>query len=149
MRAVVQRVEHCSVTVEGKETGSISRGLLVYLGIEKNDEETDLDYILDKVVHLRIFEDDNGKMNLSVGDVAGEILAVSQFTLCADTRKGRRPSYNGAADPEKAEEYYRIFVQRLRELGFSVGEGRFAAHMRVSYTNVGPVTILLDSTKTF
>lgn len=149
MRAVVQRVENCSVRVEGETTGSISEGLLVYLGVEKGDEDADLDYILDKVVHLRIFEDSNGRMNLSLQETGGGILVVSQFTLCADTRKGRRPSYNGAAEPDLAEALYRRFIRRLQELGFPAEEGRFAARMMVSYTNAGPVTILLDSKKTF
>jgi len=149
MRAVIQRVENCSVTAAEYVVGSIKRGLLVYLGIEKNDNDSDLQYILDKTVHLRIFEDPQGKMNLSIEDTAGEILVVSQFTLCADTRKGRRPSYNNAAEPQKAKTMYRIFLERLKAEGFTVAEGTFAAKMKVSYTNTGPVTIILDSAKTF
>ncbi len=149
MRAVIQRVKDCSVTVGEDVVGSIRRGLLVYLGVEKNDTESDLQYILDKTVHLRIFEDPQGKMNLSIENTTGEILVVSQFTLCADTRKGRRPSYNNAAEPEKAEAMYRIFVEKLKSGGFTVAEGTFAAKMEVSYTNTGPVTIILDSEKTF
>ena len=149
MRAVIQRVEDCSVTVDGEVTGAISRGLLMYLGVEKNDTERDLEYILDKTIHLRIYEDENGKMNLSLPETGGQILVVSQFTLCADTRKGRRPSYNNAADPQKAERLYRTCLDRLSELGFPPRAGIFAAKMRVTSTNAGPVTILLDSNKTF
>lgn len=147
MRAVVQRVKNCSVTVGGEETGRIDKGLLVYLGVEKGDEEGDLSYIVDKTVGLRIFPDDAGKMNRSVSDAGGSILAVSQFTICADTRKGRRPSYNPAADPQEGERYYRSYIESVREQGIDVQEGSFGNHMDVSYTNDGPVTIILDSKK--
>ena len=147
MRAVVQRVKECSVTVEGRETGSIDHGILVYLGVEKEDGQADLDFIVDKCINLRIFTDEAGKMNLSVADVGGSVMAVSQFTICADTRKGRRPSYNNAALPEDGEHYYRAFVDSVKENGLTVAEGMFAAHMNVRYSNDGPVTIILDSRK--
>lgn len=147
MRAVVQRVKECSVTVDDTVTGSIDRGLLVYLGVEKGDSEKDLSYILEKTVGLRIFVDEGGKMNLSVEDTGGSILVVSQFTLCADTRKGKRPSYNNAASPEEGEGYYRKFIEMVRTRGIEVEEGSFGALMHVKYTNEGPVTIILDSRK--
>jgi len=149
MRAVVQRVEDCAVTVEGRETGRIARGLLVYLGVGREDNDADLAYLVDKILNLRIFPDDAGKMNLSVLDTAGQVLVVSQFTLYADTRGGRRPSYTNAADPAAARSYYEIFLRALRERGVTVASGEFAARMAVRYTNVGPVTILLDSRKGF
>lgn len=149
MRAVVQRVKECSVRVEEREVGRIGRGLLVYLGVEREDERQDLDYLAEKVSGLRIFEDQAGKMNLSVGDVAGEILVVSQFTICADTRKGKRPSYNPAAPPELGKALYERFVEELRSKGYRVATGEFGAVMEVDYINAGPVTILLDSRKRF
>ena len=149
MRAVVQRVEDCSVTVEGRETGRIDRGLLVYLGVAKEDTEKDLAYIADKVAHLRIFPDAQGKMNLSVSDLGLPLLVVSQFTLFGDARNGRRPSYSSAAEPQKARSLYQRLIQELRSRGFAVEEGEFAASMEVKYINVGPVTILLDSQKLF
>lgn len=147
MRAVVQRVSDCSVTVEGTVTGRIETGILVYLGVEKDDTDEDLDYIVDKTTGLRIFADSEGKMNLSVADVGGSVLAVSQFTICADTRKGRRPSYNPAAPPEMGERYYREYIDAVGNMGITVAEGSFGAYMKVSYTNEGPVTIILDSKK--
>ena len=149
MRAVVQRVEDCSVSVEGRETGRIDRGLLVYLGIGQEDGERDLAYIADKVAHLRIFPDEDGKMNLSASDLALPLLVVSQFTLFGDVRNGRRPSYSSAAEPQKARNLYLRLLDELRGRGFVVQAGEFAASMRVSYSNVGPVTILLDSQKLF
>ena len=149
MRAVVQRVEDCSVTVEGRVTGRIDSGLLVYLGVGQEDGQEDLAYIADKVAHLRIFPDAQGKMNLSVADLGLSILVVSQFTLYGDARNGRRPSYSSAAEPQKARELYLLLIQELRSRGFTVGEGEFAASMEVSYRNVGPITILLDSRKLF
>jgi D-tyrosyl-tRNA(Tyr) deacylase len=149
MRAVVQRVAECSVTTEGRACGKIDRGLLVYLGVGTGDSEQDLRYLADKVVNLRIFTDSNGKMNLSVLDTGGGVLVVSQFTLYGDARQGRRPSYTGAAEPQKARLYYGRFTEAIREQGLQVETGEFAARMEVRYTNVGPVTILLDSTKTF
>lgn len=147
MRAVVQRVDRANVTVEGKITGQISSGLLVLLGVAEGDTDKDLNYIVDKVTGLRIFEDENEKMNLSVQDVGGEILAVSQFTLCGDCRKGKRPSFDKAAKPDIANDYYERFVAACREKGINVETGVFRAHMLVELVNNGPVTILLDSTK--
>jgi D-tyrosyl-tRNA(Tyr) deacylase len=145
----VQRVKECSVTVDDRTVGEIGKGLLVYLGVCREDGEKDLEYIADKVTGLRIFEDDDGKMNLSVGDIGGELLVVSQFTLCADTRKGKRPSYNPAAPPELGEQLYNRFVEAVRERGFPTATGEFGAMMQVRYINEGPVTILLDSAKQF
>ncbi len=149
MRAVIQRVADCSVSVNGSETGAIEKGILVYLGVEKEDTDTDLSYMVRKVSGLRIFEDAEGKMNLSVKDAGGDILVVSQFTICADTRKGNRPSYNNAADPETALIFYNKFVEELKNKGFKVATGIFQASMDVSYTNKGPVTVLVDSRKRF
>lgn len=149
MRAVVQRVTDCSVEVEGKIVGKIERGLLVYIGVEREDERDDLDYMTEKVTGLRIFSDSDGKMNLSVRDIQGEIMVVSQFTLCADTRKGKRPSYNYAASPEMGEQYYNMFIDEVQKSGIQVESGCFGARMKVKYTNQGPVTILLDSKKNF
>jgi len=149
MRAVVQRVHTCSVSVKEKLVGSIEKGLLVYLGVEKEDTEEDMRYLADKTFGLRIFSDSAGKMNLSVKDINGQILVVSQFTLCADTRKGKRPSYNSAASPHMGEKYYNLFVDALREQGVKVETGVFGGKMSVKYTNDGPVTILLDSQKLF
>jgi D-tyrosyl-tRNA(Tyr) deacylase len=149
MRAVVQRVRDCSVSVEGRVTGRIEKGLLVYLGVGQEDSEEDLAYIADKVAYLRIFPDDHGKMNLSVSDLGLSLLVVSQFTLYGDARNGRRPSYSSAAEPQKARELYGRLIQELRSRGFTVEEGEFAASMEVRYSNVGPVTILLDSRKLF
>ncbi len=147
MRAVVQRVDRASVTVDGSVTGSVKKGLLVLLGVAEGDTDKDLSYIVDKVTGLRIFEDENEKMNLSVQDVGGEILAVSQFTLCGDCRKGKRPSFDKAAKPDIANDYYERFVTACREKGIHVETGVFRAHMLVELVNNGPVTILLDSTK--
>lgn len=147
MRAVVQRVDRASVTVDGSVTGSVKKGLLVLLGVAEGDTDKDLIYIVDKVTGLRIFEDENEKMNLSVQDVGGEILAVSQFTLCGDCRKGKRPSFDKAAKPDIANDYYERFVAACREKRIHVETGVFRAHMLVELVNNGPVTILLDSTK--
>lgn len=149
MRAVVQRVVECSVATEGRICGRIDRGLLVYLGVGTEDGEQDVKYLADKVVNLRIFSDSKGKMNLSVLDAAGGLLVVSQFTLYGDARQGRRPSYTGAAEPQKARMYYLRFAEVIREQGLQVETGVFAARMEIRYTNVGPVTILLDSAKSF
>ena len=146
MKAVVQRVSSCTVTVDGSVTGKIDRGLLVYLGVAEDDVEEDIAYIARKITGLRVFEDEQGKMNLSLTDLPdGRILTVSQFTLLADTKKGRRPSYSKAASPEKGEEFYNKFNDRLRDFGFSPETGRFRASMQVTYTNDGPVTIIIDS----
>jgi len=145
MRAVLQRVKRASVTVRGELAGNIERGLLVYLGVEKGDDSADMSYIADKVRFLRIFADDKGRMNLDVREAGGAVLVVSQFTLLADCRKGRRPGFSEAEAPEKAEEFYRFFIKSLRERGLVVEEGRFGADMEVESLNDGPVTMLLDS----
>lgn len=149
MRAVVQRVDYASVTVNGAVSGKIAKGLLVLLGVAEGDTDKDLNYIVDKVCGLRIFEDAAEKMNLSVQDVGGSILAVSQFTLCGDCRKGKRPSFDKAAKPDFANAYYERFVAACRDKGIAVKTGVFRAHMLVELVNNGPVTILLDSTKLF
>jgi D-tyrosyl-tRNA(Tyr) deacylase len=149
MRAVVQRVSRASVTVDGETTGSIADGLLVLLGVALEDGESDADYLADKIAGLRIFEDDDGKMNRSVTDIGGAVLAVSQFTLFGDARKGKRPSFDAAARPERARELYEYFVTRIRTLGLRCETGRFQETMEVELVNHGPVTILLDSRKTF
>lgn len=147
MRAVVQRVDRASVTVDGQITGQVERGLLVLLGVAEGDTEKDLHYIVDKVCGLRVFEDAEGKMNLSVQDIGGSLLAVSQFTLCGDCRKGKRPSFDKAAKPDVANAFYEQFVAQCRAKGLPVATGVFRAHMLVELVNNGPVTILLDSTK--
>lgn len=149
MRAVVQRVRDASVSVDGAVCGRIASGLLVYLGVAREDTEADADYLAEKIGGLRIFEDPQGKMNRSVQDVSGGILMVSQFTLLGDARKGRRPSYSEAADPESAKRLYEYVTARLRKQGLPCESGIFQAHMEVTYTNDGPVTILLDSRKLF
>jgi D-tyrosyl-tRNA(Tyr) deacylase len=146
VRAVVQRVSEASVTVDGEITGKIGKGLLVYLGAGKGDTEQDRAYILGKIVHLRIFSDDQGKMNKSVLDVGGALLVVSQFTLYGDVRRGRRPGFDDAMPPEEAEKAYEAFVADARKL-LPVETGRFRAHMRVASVNDGPVTIWIDSAK--
>ena len=145
MKAVIQRVDNASVSVDGSEMSRIGAGLLVLLGVERGDDERDADFLLDKIIHLRIFEDSEGKMNRSLADIAGELLVVSQFTLLADCRKGRRPSFADAADPAEAERLYGYVLPRAKEKLPRVGEGRFRAMMKVSLVNDGPVTILLDS----
>lgn len=149
MRAVVQRVTQAKVTVEEEETGSIRQGLLVFLGVESADTEADVRYMANKITGLRIFEDGQGKMNLSVLDVGGEILAVSQFTLFGDCRHGMRPSFTQAARPEQAKELYDQFVSCCKERDIAVKEGIFQAEMMVSLVNDGPVTMLIDSKKVF
>lgn len=149
MRAVVQRVTESDVTVDKKTTGAIQTGLMVLLGVAEDDTEKDAEYIASKVAGLRIFEDTEEKMNLSVKDVGGEILAVSQFTLMGDVRKGKRPSFTKAAGPEKANRLYEAFMELLRKDGIHVESGIFQADMLVRIYNDGPVTILLDSKKTF
>ncbi len=148
MRAVVQRVSRAQVTVEGKITGEIGKGVLVLLGVSIDDSEKDADYLVDKSVSLRIFEDDNEKMNHSLVDVGGEMLVVSQFTLYGDTRRGRRPSYIDAARPEEANSLYEYFVLKARGRIDDVQTGVFQAMMDVELVNDGPVTIILDSEKT-
>ncbi len=149
MRAVVQRVSSASVTVDGEITGEIGCGFLVLLGIGDDDTDDDVVYLAGKVVGLRVFEDDAGKMNLTLADVSGAVLAVSQFTLFGDCRKGRRPSFISAARPEKANSLYEAFVAEIRGQGIAAETGRFQAHMDVSLVNDGPVTLLIDSRKTF
>jgi D-aminoacyl-tRNA deacylase len=149
MRAVVQRVSRASVKVNGEVTGKIGEGLLVLLGVTHADCETDATYLAEKISGLRIFEDDAGKMNRSVCDVGGAVLAASQFTLLGDVRKGRRPSFDEAARPERARELYEHFVERIRALGLPCETGRFQEMMEVELVNHGPVTILLDSKKLF
>jgi len=149
MRAVVQRVSEASVRVEGEEVGRIGHGILVLLGVGRDDDPNDAAYLAEKVVHLRIFADEQGKMNRSLLDVGGGLLAVSQFTLWGDCRKGRRPSFAAAAEPEKAEKLYDDFIRRVRSLGVTVAAGRFQEMMQVSLVNDGPVTLLLGSKKVF
>jgi D-tyrosyl-tRNA(Tyr) deacylase len=149
VRAVVQRVARASVEVDGIEVGSIGAGLLVLVGVATDDEEADAQWLADKIRQLRIFPDNAGVMNRSVEESNGAILAVSQFTLQGDARRGRRPSYIVAAPPERAEVLYRVFFDSLRASGLDVGEGVFQAHMQVELVNDGPVTILLDSKKVF
>src|SRR6185436_10558280 len=149
MRAVVQRVTSSRVEVAGQTVGQIGAGLLVLLGVARDDREADADYLADKIVNLRIFQDAQDKMNLALKDANGAMLVVSQFTLYGDTRKGRRPSYIDAAEPAKANALYEYFVARLRAQGVAVETGIFQATMDVHLVNDGPVTILLDSRKTF
>jgi D-aminoacyl-tRNA deacylase len=145
MRAVLQRVSQASVTVDEAVIGEIGAGLMVLLGAAEGDTQADLDYILDKTLNLRIFADEQGKMNLSVIDTGGAMLVVSQFTLLAQTRKGRRPSFIKALAPDQAEALYEQFIARVRAAGLQVATGRFGAHMDVALVNSGPVTIILDS----
>jgi len=149
MRAVVQRVSRASVKVNGEFTGQISEGLLVLLGVAQEDVESDADYLATKVAGLRIFEDQEGKMNRSVVEIGGAVLAVSQFTLFGDVRRGKRPSFDAAARPERAQALYDYFVACLRALGLPCETGRFQEMMEVELVNQGPVTILLDSKKLF
>lgn len=149
MRAVVQRVSEASVTVEGETVGRIGVGLVALIGVAADDGDADAKYIAEKIAGLRVFEDDEGKMNRAVGDVGGAVLAVSQFTLFGDCRKGRRPSFSAAAPPERAETIYLQVVDTLKEQGVPVATGRFRAHMRVALVNDGPVTLLLDSRRQF
>ena len=149
MRAVVQLVKRASVTVDCSVVSAIGSGLLVLLGVSKNDAAGDVVMLAEKIVHLRIFPDGDKLMNLSVLDMAGEILVVSQFTLYGDCRKGRRPSYSQAAPPQRAEELYEMFIREVEKLGVPVASGKFQAMMDVELINDGPVTLLLDSAKSF
>lgn len=149
MRAVVQRVTSASVSVEGDITGRIGIGFLVYLGVGKGDGEQDIVYMARKICALRVFNDESGKMNLPLADVAGEVLLISQFTLYGDVRKGNRPAFDESENPERARELYLELASRLRQLGLNVAEGIFQADMRVESVNQGPVTILLESHKLF
>ncbi|MHC4927475.1 MAG: D-aminoacyl-tRNA deacylase [Planctomycetota bacterium] len=149
MRVVIQRVSRAAVTVEGQITGRIERGLLVFLGVGKEDGQADIDFLADKIANLRIFPDEGGKMNLSVTDIGGGVLLISQFTLFGDCRKGRRPDFTAAGDPETAKQLYEQMIETIRGKGLTVGAGVFAAHMDIDSVNDGPVTLLLDSQKGF
>ena len=149
MRAVIQRVSRAKVTVDREITGEIGKGILILIGVSRDDAEREAIYLLEKTLNLRIFEDEEGKMNLSLLDIKGELLVVSQFTLYGDARKGRRPSYIEAALPEKAESLYNFFVAEARKQIEKVETGRFQAMMNVELAGDGPVTILLDSAKIF
>ena len=145
MRACVQRVSEARVTIDGQTVGEIGRGLLVLLGVAADDGDDEARWLADKTASLRIFEDQAGKMNLSLTDVGGAMLVVSQFTLLGDCRRGRRPSFVAAAAPEKAEQLYEVFVEAVRAMQIEVATGRFRAHMHVSLINDGPVTLIVDS----
>jgi D-aminoacyl-tRNA deacylase len=149
MRAVVQRVLRAKVSVDGKITGEIERGMLVLLGVGANDAEQDADYLAEKILGLRIFNDEQGKMNVSAVQASAGVLVVSQFTLYGDARRGKRPSFDAAAHPEKARALYEYFVDRIRQSGLKCETGQFQASMQVELVNDGPVTILLDSSKAF
>ncbi|MDA8229638.1 MAG: D-aminoacyl-tRNA deacylase [Desulfitobacterium hafniense] len=149
MRSVVQRVKKASVTVDNEIVGQIQAGLLVFLGVGQDDTLEDLTWMVEKITGLRIFEDQEGKMNLSIGDTSGKILLVSQFTLYGDCRKGKRPSFSSAAPPEKAKLLFDLAVQQVKDRGIRVETGIFQAEMQVELINDGPVTLLLDSTKNF
>ena len=149
MRFVIQRVERAKVTVEGKVSGEIGNGYVVLVGLLPTDDDKVMDYMLDKIVNLRIYEDENDKLNLSLKDIGGEILIVPNFTLYGDARKGRRPSYAKAAPPDEAEKLFDRFVEKAKETGLNVQTGIFRTHMKVELVNDGPVTILLDSEKNF
>jgi len=149
VRGVVQRVKRAGVSVDNKVIGQINHGIMLLLGVDESDEEKDLEYMCDKVVNLRIFEDENGKMNKSLMDVNGSLLVVSQFTLLGDARKGRRPSFIQAAVPDKAIPMYEKFISNMKNLNIETQSGEFGADMQVELVNDGPVTILLDSKKTF
>ncbi len=149
MRAVVQRVSQASVEIDGEITGQIGRGLLVYLSIAKNDNIEDTEFMARKLVGLRIFEDENGKMNLSLLEAGGRVLLISNFTLHGDCRKGRRPAFDQAAQPKYAEELYEKTIELLKQTGLEVASGRFGCRMHVTSTNNGPVTFLLDSKHLF
>lgn len=145
----MQRVKSASVTVDTKIISSINHGFLVLLGVESGDTDADTDYIVNKIVGLRIFEDADEKMNLSIQDIKGEIIIVSQFTLAGDARKGRRPSFSNAMEPNEANKMYMKVVEQIRQMGINVGTGEFGAMMDVALVNSGPVTILLDSRRKF
>jgi D-tyrosyl-tRNA(Tyr) deacylase len=149
MRAVVQRVSRAQVTVNGEIMGQIGLGLVVLLGVSRDDTEADANYLSEKVAHLRVFEDAEGKMNRSVQEAGGSVLAVSQFTLYGDVRRGKRPSFDAAAPPEKARRIYEFFMEQIRAAGLHCETGRFQEMMQVELVNEGPVTILLDSMKGF
>jgi D-aminoacyl-tRNA deacylase len=145
MRAVIQRVKSAEVCVDSRVTGSIGKGLLILVGVGKGDSESDISFLTSKIPELRIFEDESGKFNLSLREIGGEMLVVSQFTLYADCRRGRRPSFTDAEEPDTAKHLYERFISRLREQGIMVQTGEFQAKMEVHLINDGPVTLLLDS----
>ena len=145
MRAIVQRVSEASVRVDEQVVGRIGSGLLVLLGVARADGNREADYLAEKIVHLRVFEDEQGKLNRSVREAGGQVLVVSQFTLLGDCRKGRRPSFTDAADPETGNQLYEYFVGQARQMGVTVETGRFRAHMKVALINDGPVTLVIDS----
>jgi D-aminoacyl-tRNA deacylase len=149
MRAVVQRVSRAQVVIDGEISGQIGLGLLILLGVGHDDTEADANYLAEKIAGLRVFEDERGKMNRSVQDVGGSVLAVSQFTLYGDVRRGKRPSFDSAAPPEKARHLYEFFVEQIRSTGLGCETGRFQEMMKVELVNEGPVTILLDSARVF
>jgi D-tyrosyl-tRNA(Tyr) deacylase len=149
MRAVIQRVKQARVQVESRVIGEIKQGLVCFVGVGKEDQEADADYLAAKIPQLRIFEDAEGKFNRTLLDIKGEILVVSQFTLFGDCRRGRRPSFSDAAEPVQARELYQRFITKLTETGIRVAQGEFQAHMEVELINDGPVTLLLDSKKSF
>ena len=149
MRSIVQRVSRASVNVDGEVIGKIGKGFLVFLGVSDDDDEKDMVYMADKIAGLRVFEDADEKMNLSIEDVGGEFLVISQFTLYGDCRKGRRPSFAAAGKPEHAENIYEKFNDYLKSKGFKVQTGKFGADMKVELLNDGPVTLMLDSKKLF
>lgn len=149
MRVIVQRVKKAEVRVDARVVGKIGSGLLVFLGVAKQDNKEDADYLAEKIVNLRVFRDESDKMNKSCLDIKGEVLVVSQFTLLADCRKGRRPSYSESAEPESANNLYEYFIEVLKKYNLKIEKGIFAAFMEVELTNDGPVTLLLDSKKKF
>jgi len=149
MRSVVQRVDRADIHVGGKSISGIEKGILVFLGIEQGDRESDADYLADKIIHLRIFADERGKMNLSLLDIKGEMLVVSQFTLLGDSRKGRRPSFAGAENPERARLLYDYFIKKAKEKVKRCAEGEYQTMMSIELVNNGPVTMLLDSRRSF
>jgi len=149
VRAVVQRVSNSSVTVDQNVIGKIDRGIMVLLGVNDDDNSKDVEYLVDKIVNLRIFEDENEKMNLSLLDIKGDLLVVSQFTLYGDCRKGRRPNFTDAAKPDIAIPLYEEFIDKAKKYGIKVETGKFGAHMNVDIVNDGPVTLLIDSKKNF
>lgn len=149
MKAVIQRVKKALVDLEGTQVSSIGNGLMVLLGVQTDDTKKDADFLVEKIINLRIFEDDSGRMNISLKDVKGELMVVSQFTLLADCKKGRRPSYIKAAPPEKANELYTYFIDRAEQLGVVSKSGVFQAVMDVSLVNQGPVTLVLDTKEKF
>jgi D-aminoacyl-tRNA deacylase len=149
MRAVVQRVTEASISVDGVELGRIGKGFMVLLGVGAGDSEIEAQYVADKVAKLRVFEDNEGKMNLSLLEVGGAVLAISQFTLYGDVRKGNRPGFTDASPPDRAEQLYEFFIAAMKRRGINVEKGQFGAMMKVHLINNGPVTILLDSSKLF